>query len=191
MKQRGMATAVIVVIAVVVVVIGVVAAAAVFMLAPGLGGPAEGEKEGGEEVGGIAAATSIDMKIDRTYPTTGGTDSIRYRVKNLNLADWSNTKLREDGTYEDGQVCGVIEDAAAGKVYIYDFVTGQWEDRSEAMHGLIIQDFYVDWGWYMNHQLSGWTSGEWTFTDPITGTFVRIYDIVLNPELPDSLFLPG
>ena len=37
----------------------------------------------------------------------------------------------------------------------------------------------------------GWVSGDVTYTDPSTGSSVTISDIVVNPELPDSLFQPS
>ena len=36
--------------------------------------------------------------------------------------------------------------------------------------------------------LSTWTGGDWTYT--AEGATVRIYDISVNPSIPDSVFQP-
>ena len=136
---------------------------------------------GGGPGGGIAAVTSVDMKIDVT--SQGQPMTMRFRAKNLDTPDY--IKFRVDGTM--GQEFVMVVDAGADTVHMYG--AGQWMDLSENFQAYFSQ--FQPMFAVCENQLSGWTGGELTLTDPTTGEPVRFYDIVLNPELPDSLFQPS
>ena len=166
MKEFGLSTAAtvgIVVVVVAVVVVGVVAA----VILIGGGGPG----------GDIASATSLSCKVDTTYQ--GQTMTFDYKAKNLQ--DPANLKIRVEGTMM-GQSVIYIVNAAQNKGWMC--VAGTWQEMP--IGGL--SQYQTQFEGYQS-QLSGWTGRDWTYTDPTTGTTVRIYDIVVNPPLDDSLFI--
>ena len=77
-----------------------------------------------------------------------------------------------------------IINGAQEKVWIYS--GDEWIDFSQAY-----PDYWETWNsaWQGYHDsLLDWTGvGDWTYTTP-NGDSVRIYDITINPSLPDSLF---
>lgn len=107
------------------------------------------------------------------------TSTVRFRAKNIGSP---NIKFRVEGTAE-GQEFKFIFDAGESKAWMWLSAIG-WQDISEYMQSYF-QQFQQQFNGYTT-QLSGWTGGDWTYADPTTGATVRIYDIVVNPSLPDS-----
>ena len=124
----------------------------------------------GEDIG---EATSLDLKMDATYEDE--TLTMRFRVKNIGTP---NVKIRID--YLDIEVDYVlILDVGENKAwYYYD---GEW----------MAEDFYMEDYLELKEYLDRWISGELTYIDPATGVTMTVYDIVVNPDLPDSLFQPS
>jgi hypothetical protein len=192
MNQNGISTIAIVAIVVTVVVVAVVGGvAAVVLLQPGTpsGGTTTGTPTttttGGGGVtgttttttgGGIAGATSLSCKMDGTYG--GSTYTMTLKIKNIGS---DSIKIRVEGTMM-GQEFIEIVNGEQQKAWVYTPGSG-WQDISENFSGLLNQFSQLQTG------LSGWTGGEINTTDPTTGAPVRIYDIVLNPVLADSLFI--
>ncbi len=90
----------------------------------------------------------------------------------------------------DATVAGVetrmIIDLGASKVYSYTAATG-WQDYSELFASQLSSLSSSTSS--ITSQLSGWSgSGDYTITDPTYGVSVRLYDILVNPTLADSLF---
>jgi len=162
-KERGIAPLIIVAI----VAVAAVAVVGIVLVA----------RRGG---GGIAGATSLDIKMTAT--SMGQTLNGRFRAKNIGS---SNLKLRVDENLGSQEI-KLIVDGSTQKAWMWSSYTAVlgWQDVS-SMFQTILQQFEN-----LKGQLSGWTEGDWTYTDPTTGMTARLYDIVVNPDLPDSLFLP-
>jgi hypothetical protein len=184
-EEKGISTALIVGIVVTVVVVTVAGvAAAVVLLNPG-----EGTTSGGATTttttpwttttgGGIAGATSLTCTADVTSENMSGT--ITLKAKNIGTDE---LKIREEGTI---QMNGTTYDV----IYI---VNGELQQAWACMDGQWMTfNFSEAWNTYVGsfqEELSGWTGGDYTYTDPTTGMTLRLYDIVLNPVLDDSLFI--
>ncbi len=162
MNQKGIAPLIIVVVVVVVAAAG----AGAFLVLRGGGGAG----------GDIASATSMSCKVDTTYQGT----TMTFDLKAKNLKDSANFMMRMEGTVM-GQSFIYILNAAENKGWMS--VAGTWSELPISD----LSSYQTQFGAYQS-QLSGWTGGDYTYTDPTTGTTVKIYDIVLNPSLDDSLF---
>ena len=163
MKQKGIATAAIAV--VVIIIIALVGVGAYLLL-----------KEKEEEVGLIAGATSLSCKVDATYQE----QTMTFDIKAKNLQDAANFMLRMEGTVVGQSVIYIIN-AAQNKGWTC--TADEWQEVPIEQ----LSPYQTRFATAIS-QLSGWTAGDFTYTDPITGASVRIYDIVVNPELEDSLF---
>ena len=165
MTQEGISPLIIVVI----VVVAAVAGVGIYLATRGEGVPGEGE--------GIAGATSLSFKVDKTEVGQAITET--WKAKNIGSA---NFKLRFERTSMGQLQFKCIVDAGEEKAWTWYPYTG-WEEVSFQsyliMHKMRFEEY--------KERLSGWTGGEWQYTDPDIGA-VRIYDIVVNPDLPDSLF---
>lgn len=144
-------------------------------------GDAGYEWEEGEE-GIIASATSLDFKVDLTYE--GETTTYRERARNIGTDD---TDLRVDITSAWDNVSYILRESQQEGWYYYG---GQWYSFSD-------MGFDFDNYWDVQYEgfetytgyLAEWTSGEWSQT--ILGITYRIYDIQVNPIIPDSVFQPS
>jgi len=168
MKQKGIAPLIIVAIVVVVAVAGV---GAYVVVSRGGGGGG-----GGGAGGDIASATSLSFNVDST--AGGVTSTMTFKAKDIGS---SNMKIRIEGTAA-GQEFKYIINGAQQKLWIY--AAGQWMDLSSSF-----SEYWGTWNQAFTGytgSLSGWTGGTWTSPD---GT-VTISDIVVNPDLSDSLFQP-
>jgi hypothetical protein len=93
--------------------------------------------------------------------------------------------LRIDFTDASGDLSIYIVNGVQQKAWVYS--GGEWTDVSSAY-----STQYNTWNslylGYVN-SLAAWTGGDWTYTSE--GTTVRIYNINVNPILPDALFQPS
>lgn len=179
MENKGIGGAAAIVIIIIIAAAGVGA----YVLVSGDGEvPPEGEEEEEEvppEGEGIGGATSLDFKVDTT---NGVTMTCRFRAREIGTG---NMDIRVDCTSAENTVVYILS-GSQGKAWTK--MDGEWME---------IPYFDVIWQNYINQmdqymdELSGWTIGDWTYTDPATGASVRIYDIQVNPSLPDSLFQPS
>lgn len=137
--------------------------------------------DGGGGGGGIAGATSLSYTVDATVEGAG-TTTMTCKMKDIGS---SSMKILIEGTAM-GQDFTYIINGALREMWICS--DGQWVDMSE-----MFESQWDQWTGTLEGyeaQLSGWTGGEdWTYTDPATGTSVRIYNIEVNPILDDSLFV--
>jgi hypothetical protein len=126
----------------------------------------------------VSDASSLRYSVSATEG--GKTEGYTYQVKKTDSA----LMLRIDYTDENGEASTYIVNGVQRKAWIK--TDGQWEDISTQY-----DIWYNTWNnlhdAYLNN-LAGWTSGEWTYTE--SGVTVRLYDITVNPSLPDSLFQP-
>lgn len=208
MEEKGISTAAIVGIVVTVVVVTVVGGvAAVILLQPGTttsGGTTTTTTPGGMTTtpgitttttpttttapptttpttttpgGGIGSATSISFKED--IISEGITITAIYSAKNIGS---DQMKMRIEVT-TGGLESTTIINGELQQVWIY--ASGVWMDMS----GMFSNYWDLEGGSVNGvvEQLSGWTGGD--ITHSMDGTTVRIYDIVPNPQLDDSLFV--
>jgi len=176
MNQKGIAPLIIVAI---VAVVAVVAGVGIYVATRGDGGAGGG---GGGGEGGVAGATSLDFKVDVTYG--GQTQTMRERARNIGTA---NMDLRVDINVVETTMSWILSGSQQqGWVY-----TGaQWMSFSDLGY-----DFSTYWSQYYSgfttyeNYLGNWTEGEWSGT--FGGYAYRIYDIQVNPSLPDSVFQPS
>lgn len=137
----------------------------------------------GENVENIETASSLDFKLDYTAPETG-TITYRERARNLGTA---NADLRVDFSMEGTEWTYIISGSQQEGWIGMD---GQWMSLSDMGYNFddVWQDYYGSFENYWS-ELYGWTGGEheWSYGDYSW----RIYDIQVNPNLPDSVFQPG
>lgn len=129
--------------------------------------------------GDIETATSLSFKVDTTVMGTEYT--MTFKGKDIQS---TNTKFRIDGTAA-GEEFKLIIYTGEEKAWRWLSATG-WQDISATMQPYLEQ-YQTQFDAY-KEELSDWTGGDYTYTDPTTGATVRIYDVVLNPDLPDTLF---
>lgn len=129
--------------------------------------------------GDIETATSLSFKVDMTILGTEST--MIFKAKDI---ESPNTKFRIDGTIA-GEEFKLIIYTGEEKAWMWMSLTG-WQDISATMQPYLEQ-YQTQFDAY-KEELSDWTGGDYTYTDPTTGATVRIYDVVINPDLPDTLF---
>jgi len=172
MDQKGIAPLVIV--AVVVVAVAVVSVGAYVAMSGGSGTNTTTTSVN------IADATSLSFKLDATLQGVSTTGT--FMAKGLGS---SNVKMRIEMTAA-GQDMIIIIDGAERKAWAYG--DGQWMDMTSTF-----DQYWEQWDQAFEgykSQLGGWTGGDFTTTEPSTGMVMRIYDVEVNPNLPDSLFQP-
>lgn len=140
---------------------------------PGSTGQPQSNLAGASSLKYSVAITGSDIGLEGTYTFWGknaGTDNFMVRV--------------EVTTPESPDKMIVIVNGAQKKAWTY---VGSWIDVSEDFEDE--WDSYNDqWQGYLD-DLSAWSgTGDYTYT--YSGTTVRIFDISINPNLPDSLFQP-
>lgn len=131
--------------------------------------------------GDIETATSLSFKVDATIMGTEST--MTFKAKDIGSP---NTKFRIDGTLI-GEEFKLIIYTGEEKAWMWMSVTG-WQDISATMQPYLEQ-YQTQFEAY-KEELSDWTGGDYTYTDPATGTTIRIYEVAINPNLPDTLFQP-
>jgi hypothetical protein len=173
-----------IIVAVVVIIIVVAAVAAyVFVYQPS--SPSNGGGGGGETVYTISNATSLSFDVDLTIAGSLGTYT--FQGENLQSTD---LMLRVD----------TQPDTAVDTTYSYIFYAGNETAYSSTDNGAWTQssDFQTDWTtWstqffgYVNHDPT-WMSGDGdqSYTDSTLGGDVVISNILINPTIADSVFMP-
>jgi hypothetical protein len=147
------------------------------------GGGGNGGNGGPTTVYTMGNATSLQYTVDLT--TAGVVGTYKFAGRNLGTA---SIELRVDANpvVVDGTTYSYI--MFAGNQTSWNNETGTWGQ------GNFMQDWGVTWSpqWssYIAHD-ADWKAGDddITYTDD-SGNEVLIYDIVVNPTLPDSLFKP-
>jgi hypothetical protein len=91
----------------------------------------------------------------------------------------SNLKIRADVTVL-GQQSKMIIDALEG-IWMWTSTTG-WVSI-----GQYSSTYAQSYNTYTG-QLAGWTSGNYTYTDPTSGVSVTLSNIQVDPTLADSIF---
>ena len=173
MNKKGISALVIV--AIVVIAVVVIGVAAYYVLSSG----------GGEETPTPTPSSPVEgatsMRFDVNATVEGAKEIDRFTVKNLGTSD---ILLRVDQTDAQGN----------NFVYIMN-ETGQtvWAD-----FGAGFDEYSSDWTTYWDNTLIGNVGlntymtalANWSGTGDYTGDSYVIYDIVVNPDIPDSAFEP-
>ena len=135
---------------------------------------------GVDDVPDVAAATSIRLCVERTNDEKA---EYTYVAKDIGTGDF---KSRIDGQAEGLEV-RIIINGELGQAWI--FQNGEWvmipDEPWDDYWGAALAelDLYIS-------ELHGWTGGDCIFTHPEHGYQVKIYDVEVNPDLPDTLFEP-
>lgn len=143
-----------------------------------LGGGGAGEPEP-TPTPGIEDATSLQYSVEITGGEAEGT--YNYMAKNIGTDDMM---IRVEIPIEGMDDLVYIVNGAQQKAWANEG-TG-WQDISDTFSDQWAA-WKSTWDGYTGN-LADWTSGEKTYTDPADGSMVRIFDIVVNPSLADSLF---
>jgi hypothetical protein len=178
MNKKAVSWVIIGIVIIAVVVIGVVA----YWALTSTGG--EGEEE---EKPDVAGATSIGFKVDATIG--GVSETYAFTAKNLGTSD---IQLRTDETDAQGTQFIYVYNQTAQTVWAS--IAGEWMDVSsdftsywDGDYGTLVGHAALDS--YMT-TLADWTgTGDYEYTSGDDS--YRIYDIVLNPTVEDSLFEHG
>ena len=135
----------------------------------------------GEGEGVIGLAMSLDFWVDSTYD---GQATTRYRARNIGTP---NMDLRMDYTVAEMTMSCILSGSQQQGWINYGTEWGSFSDLGMNFSEMWSQ-YYGGFTSYIGF-LSGWTSGERLVT--YGGVTYRIYDIQVNPTLPDDVFQPG
>lgn len=154
-----------------------------YVLLSGTGGqPSTGGENvpSGGETGGTTTIISADFWVDATFE--GTTMTAHYQAKDVNT---EQPKIRVETTIQ-GISGTIIIDLSSNAAYIE--YGGTWYSIP-ITDPTYVTSYKSNFEGYEDY-LAAWEGGEIHYTDPVTGTSVRIYNIQLNVDLPDSLFQP-
>jgi len=136
--------------------------------------------EDDEETGvDVAGASSFQFKVSIDLVDADDIE-YSYMVKN---AETDNLMLRIEMESE-GEEFIYIVNGAQQKVWIYS--NDQWMDLSDAFP-TYWDTWSSAWEGYRTDLLDWTGTGDWVYSTP-NGDSVRIYDVVINPSLADSMF---
>jgi len=161
-----------------------IAAVAVVVLVVVLAGTAPGDVLGpnpGGDIWGPDEVSSLQCDFVSTSPfeTVWGT----IYMENI----WTpNLKVRDERTTTGQDVITIIN-GETQEAWMYSM--GTWTDISSMFSSY--WDQYQSQAQTYTTQLSGWTGGDYTYTDPTSGATVTLSNIQINPSLDDSLFMHG
>jgi hypothetical protein len=163
-----------------VLVIIIVVAGVVVYYYMGTGESGGGGGGGGETVYTLGNATSVQYTVNLTDPT--GVGIYTFAGRNLGTAD---IELRVDATPVVGYDTYSYIMFATNQTS-YNNETGTWAA------GNFTQDWGVTWSGqfegYISHN-ADWMTGDSNISyHDSAGNEVLVYDIMINPSLPDSLF---
>jgi hypothetical protein len=132
----------------------------------------------------VTDATSLQYDAEVTYQ--GDVTQFKWAAKNVGTSDMS---LRFDILHGGQSNYTYILNGADQKAWMA--VDGNWTDVST--------DFTNQWNTWVGTGMAwsrnldslatNWSgTGDYTYADSATGTTTRIYNVVINPTLADSLF---
>ncbi len=141
-----------------------------------------------QQTNAIAGASSIKFSVSYNSAASDADWGYTWSAKNLGT---SNMMMRMEGTFSgasssDNSNMIYIVNGAQQKAWMCS--GDQWVDLSEGY-----ADLWNTWnstweGYY--EDFANWSgTGDYTYTSPVSGDSVRIYDVQINPQLNDSLFI--
>ena len=164
--------------AIVAVIVIIIVIAAVILLVPGiLPGPSPSPTPTPSVAPGTLVANATSLTYSANVTTNGATTEYKWAGKNMHS---TNETLRVDfATY------AYILDASVQKSWISTDSGATWTAG-------VFADDWTSWGpqWSANvDNLAHWTEGDtYTYTETATGATVVLFNIVVNPTIPDSTF---
>jgi len=176
MNKKGISWVIIAIVIIAVVVVGGVAYWAMTSTGDGNGGNGG---NGGEDVYTAQNATSLEFKVSAAI---GGMDeSYAFMAKNLGT---SEVMLRVEQVSGGEEFVYIMNQAqkTAWAYYAGEWteVTGQFSTYWDDLWAPALEEYQT--------QLADWEGTEdWEYN--VGGDSYRVYDIVLNPTLEDSLFM--
>jgi hypothetical protein len=166
---------------VVIIVVAVAVAGAYLLMNSGGGG-------GTKNTYTVANATSLQFNAEVSYQ--GATPTLfNWAAKNV---DTTNMVLRLD----------ILGGASGNYTYIMDHGAQTAWVSSNGTWTNFSSDFTNQWSTWVgtgkqwtgdvDHLAANWSgTGDYTYTGSATGATIRIYNVVINPALADSLFQPN
>ncbi len=130
----------------------------------------------------VEQASSLRFTVEAT--TTEGHGTLTWSAKNIGT---ENLKLMMEGTMDGEEFGNILNGETRWMWYLED---GEW-----ILNEIPEESWNTFWDvWKQTFEgyrssLSSWTGGEYTYTDG-QGNTVRIYNVQINPNLPDPLFAP-
>ncbi len=163
-------------VAVLVIVIVVAGVVVYYYLGTGGGG---GGGETPTTVYTLGNATSVQFTVNSTAADV--TTTIKFAGKSLDNMDLMlRADLETDGT--------VLSYVMFGNQTSFNNETGTWAQS----------DFTTDWNNWNTNQFSAyrdhspnWMTGDGDISYDEAGSAIVVYNIVINPSIPDSFFVPG
>jgi hypothetical protein len=135
----------------------------------------------------VAGASSIKFSVSYTSAASNADWGYTWSAKNLGTP---NMMMRMEGSFSgdssDNSNMIYIVNGVQQKAWMCS--NDQWIDLSEGF-----ADQWNSWsdtweGYY--EDFADWSGvGDYTYTNPVSGDSVRIYDVQINPQLADSLFI--
>jgi hypothetical protein len=178
MNKKGVSWVLIGIVIVAVVVIGVVAYWAMTSTGGENGGENGGGNGGGEETPDVAGASSLEFKVSATI----GEMEEEYVFQSKNLGT-SEVMLRVEQLSGGSNFIYIMNQAEQKAWAAFE---GEWTDVSDQF-SLYWEDTWAPALESYQTELADWTgSGEWEYT--VGDDSYKVYDIVVNPTLDDSLF---
>jgi hypothetical protein len=168
-------------VAVIVVIVVAVAVAGAYVLINRGGG-------GSKNIYTVANATSLQFNAEVSYQ--GATPNLfNWAAKNVGASDMV---LRLD----------ILGGASGNYTYIMDHGAQTAWVSSNGTWTNFSSDFTNQWNTWVgtgkqwtsdvDHLAANWSgTGDYTYTGSSTGATIRLYNIVINPTLADSLFQPN
>ena len=162
------------------VIVIVVAGVGIYLFM-GTGGGGGGGGGGTQDTYTVANATSLQFEANVTRQ--GTTLTYEWAGKNLNS---TNVTLRIDLLGGEAGIYSYILNG--GNQTAWAAVDGEWADISSYFNAEW-NSWGTQWTGHVN-ALANWSgTGDYTYTDA-NGDSITIYNITINPTLPDSLFQP-
>jgi hypothetical protein len=133
----------------------------------------------------VAGASSLKFSVTYTQKDSTPIYAYTFNAKNIGT---QNMMFRVEGTFSsDSQNIIYIINGVQQKAWMYS--GNQWTDLSDSFSDQWSQWDSL-WNGYFN-SLTNWSGiGDYTYTSPSSGDTLRLYDVQVNPQLPDSLFAP-
>jgi hypothetical protein len=131
---------------------------------------------------GNAAANASTLKYSQILTYDDGSGGFTSSLSTVYLKNFGtpNTLSRTEETYQGEQIIGITDD---GKGESWGYYQGKWNDQSWIYNQTLSRQ---SWD-LLRTNLRSWDgAGALEFT--FMGSNVTIYNIEINPNLPDSLF---
>ncbi len=133
--------------------------------------------------------TNVKEASSLKFSVSGTSDSKPYSftLQSKNIGT-DNMMLRVDGTVP-GLSQSVIYIINGAQHKAWGNMNNQWVDLSNSYDSQW-NTWNNLWNSYLD-DLTKWSgTGDYTYTNPSTGDTVKLYDVQVNPQIPDSVFAP-